>query len=253
MASELLVNSEDGWNDIFLARDVDGNEEDLSEDESDSDYEAVVSRSLSDSEDEVETGPAIELRNTQILRQKWEGKSLVEPIKYVLAVMDRLGINLPIFLDALSWGDADCIQDAKVRYARSSLMKSKELPGILRCWWRPPRSAGSKNKCARGAGPAMESFAAECTQHILNRELEAIAAYLVSPMGEDITEETLTSLVFREVIEDMKNDAPILWQLLCTMAYTPDQQKRNTEKNPDKVSVLIIMDPVKSKVLRVCQ
>ena len=113
MASELLVNSKDDWNDLFLARDVDRKEE-LSEDESDSDYEAVVSRPQSDSEDEMETGPAIELRNTQILREKWEGKSLVEPIKYVLAVMDRLGINLPIFLNALSWGDADCIQDAKV-------------------------------------------------------------------------------------------------------------------------------------------
>ena len=59
MASELLVNSKDDWNDLFLARDVDGNEEELSEDESDSDYEAVVSRS--DSKDEVETGLAIEL------------------------------------------------------------------------------------------------------------------------------------------------------------------------------------------------
>jgi hypothetical protein len=166
--------------------------------------------------------------------------------------MDRLGINVPIFLDALSWGDAGCIQDAKVRYARSSLMNSKELPHILRCWWRPPRSAG-KNKRARGAGPTMESFAAECTQHILNWELEAIATYLVSPMGEDITEETLTSLVFSEVIEDMKNDALTLWQLLRTMAYIPDQQKQNTEKNPDKVSVLIIIDPVKLNVLRLWQ
>ena len=61
MASELLVNSKDDWNDLFLARDVDGNEEELSEDESDSDYEAVVSRPQLDSEDEVETGLAIEL------------------------------------------------------------------------------------------------------------------------------------------------------------------------------------------------
>ena len=61
MASELLVNSKDDWNDLFLARDVDRNEEELSEDESDSDYEAVVSRPQLDSEDEVETGLAIEL------------------------------------------------------------------------------------------------------------------------------------------------------------------------------------------------
>ena len=46
MASELLVNSKDDWNDLFLAWNVDRNEEELSKDESDSDYEAVASRPL---------------------------------------------------------------------------------------------------------------------------------------------------------------------------------------------------------------
>ena len=203
MASEHLINSEDTWHDIFLTRDFDGNEDQVSEDGSDSDYGAdFAGMPQSDSEDETERGPAIDLHNTQILRDKLQGRSLAEPVKYVLAVMDSLGINLPIFLDAFSWGDADCIQDAKIRYARSALMNSKELPGILRRWWRPPRSAGSKNKRARGAGPVMENFAVECTQHILNRELEAIAAYLVSPMGEDITEKALTSLVFKSFAEE---------------------------------------------------
>jgi hypothetical protein len=58
-------------------------------------------------------------------------------------------------------------------------------------------------------------------------------------MGEDITEKALTSLVFKKMIEDMKDKAPTLWKLLRNMAYTPDQQKRNTEKNPDKVSAFI--------------
>ena len=41
----------------------------------------------------------------------------------------------------------------------------------------------------------------------------------------------------QEMIENMKAGAPTLWRLLHAMAYTPDQQKRNTEKNPDKVSL----------------
>ena len=82
----------------------------------------------------------------------------------------------------------------------------------------------------------METFAAECTQSVLNGELEAIATQLVSPVGEDIKEETLTSLIFEEMIIDMQAKAPTLWKLLCSMAYTLGQQKRNTEKNPDKVS-----------------
>ena len=79
MASEHFVNTAEDWNDIFLTRDLDGNEDKASEDESDPDYDDVVvgMTPQSDSEDETEVGPAIELHNTQILRDRLKGKSLV--------------------------------------------------------------------------------------------------------------------------------------------------------------------------------
>ena len=122
MASEYFINTAEDWNDIFLTRDLDGNEDEASEDESDPDYDDVVvgMTPQSDSEDETEVGPAIELHNTQILRDNLKEKSLVGPIRHVLVVMDGMSINLPIFLDALSWGDPECIQDAKIQYARSA-------------------------------------------------------------------------------------------------------------------------------------
>ena len=186
MATENLLAAEDDWNDIFLAQDVDRNEDEQFADESDSDYDDVQTAAMtySDSdEDEIEVRPAIELQNTQVLRDQLEGKSLVGPIRHILTTMDGLGINLPIFLDALSWGDPECIQDAKIRYSRSALMNSKELTGILRRWWKPPRSSGSKKRRSRGAGPVMQNFASECTESILDQELEAIAVHLVSIGG----------------------------------------------------------------------
>jgi hypothetical protein len=82
----------------------------------------------------------------------------------------------------------------------------------------------------------MESFAAECTEVTLNQELEVVASSLISPVGEDIKEETLTSLVFNKMIVGMQNQAPVLWKLLHSIAYTPAQQARNSAKKPDKVS-----------------
>jgi hypothetical protein len=73
---------------------------------------------------------------------------------------------------------------------------------------------GSKNRHTRGAKPVMENFAFECTQHILDQELEAVAAYLVLQMGEDITEEALAGLVFKKMIEAIIDNAPTLWKLL---------------------------------------
>ena len=82
----------------------------------------------------------------------------------------------------------------------------------------------------------MESFAAECTEATINQELEAVASSLISPVSEDIKEETLTSLVFNKMIVSTQNQAPVLWKLLHSMAYTLTQQARNSAKKPDKVS-----------------
>jgi hypothetical protein len=54
-------------------------------------------------EDEVRVGPAIQYERTQNLRNCMTGR-LVDKTQYILEVMDSLGINLTIFLDAVSWG-----------------------------------------------------------------------------------------------------------------------------------------------------
>ena len=50
---------------------------------------------------------------------------LVKKVVKVLDGMEDLGINLTIFLDAISWGDVACISNASVHYACTGLMKSK--------------------------------------------------------------------------------------------------------------------------------
>lgn len=241
MASELDEDNID-WDAIFCARDTEDADEVVPPD-TDSDIEDALSdHNLRDletdgEESEEEAGPAIQHRRTQNLREdlRLKGKDVAEPIRFVLSVMDEVGIDITIFVDGVSWGTPDCVQDAKIRYARSALLKSKELPSILRRWRKPPRPTGSKDKRPKGAKSTLESFASECCLDILDQELEKIAGLLVSPAGEDIKEEELTSLVFDEMIDKMKKNAPTLWHILRSLAYTSEQEKRNTEKNPDKV------------------
>jgi hypothetical protein len=80
MATENLLTAEDDWNDIFLAWNVDENEDRQFTDESDSDYDnawtAAITYSDSD-EDEIEVGSAIELQNTQVLRDQLQRKSVM--------------------------------------------------------------------------------------------------------------------------------------------------------------------------------
>ncbi|TBU22128.1 hypothetical protein BD311DRAFT_869559 [Dichomitus squalens] len=63
-----------------------------------------------------------------------------------------------------------------VQYERSALMGSEELPRILERWYKVPRASSSRHHHVRpqGARKALEEFALECVEEIVDRELEPL-------------------------------------------------------------------------------
>lgn len=76
--------------------------------------------------------------------------------------------------------------------------------------------------------------------------MENIAEIMSSPAGEDIKEETFTSLIFEDMIKEIKSRAPTLWTVLQSLAYTPEQEHRNSKKNPEKVSILYVLSEIET-------
>ncbi len=168
-------------------------------------------------EDEPEE-PPIHLRNTRAMRERLGSTSKLECVVKILQYMDSLNMNLPIFLDALSWGDDACIAHPKVQYARTALMVSEELPRILERWYRVPRSSTTRahHVRPRGARKALEKFAMDVAADVIDRELESTAHLFRSPK-DGLSESALTSFDFAEVasqLEDPSNGAPCLTLLL---------------------------------------
>jgi hypothetical protein len=114
-------------------------------------------------------------------------------------------------------------------------MKSQELPAILRRWWRPPRTPGSSNARSAGVKDVMSSFAHECCMSAVDIELENMAPLFKSPLGDDVTEDQLTGVIFTDLIKNVKMQGPLLWGILYRLAYREEQFVRNTHKKPDKV------------------
>jgi len=67
-----------------------------------------------------------------------------DKVRPVLHALETVGMDLPSFLDALSWGNPDCIKDPTIRISRTKLMKSNKLLRILRHWWKPPVQGGAQ-------------------------------------------------------------------------------------------------------------
>ncbi|KAK7007149.1 hypothetical protein R3P38DRAFT_2793024 [Favolaschia claudopus] len=169
-------------------------------------------------------------RHTQNLRNNLQPGDLLIKVLAVLETLKEQKIDLPIFLDAITWGDQDCVSNPTVQYARSSLMNSEELPKMLGRWYHPPRRSGGRRPA--GARKILLDFAFTCISDTVDTEMKIAAPLFLSP-PEDLSEKHLTDLDFGVLKDQVQRSAPILWHLLHRAAYTPEQEARNKHKNPD--------------------
>ncbi|KAJ6477200.1 hypothetical protein C8R47DRAFT_1178829 [Mycena vitilis] len=178
-------------------------------------------------EEEIEKDDPIELTNVRRAKERLGDASVFDKVKKVLACMQEEGLPLPLFLDALSWGDPRCTADPTCRYARTSLMVSDELPRILERWHKPPRASSSR---PAGARKPLEQFA-----------LKTLSAPLFLSPPEELSEEHLTGFDFGAFKVEIKAGNPVLWEVLRHAAYSHLQESRNKHKDPDMVRKQVIL------------
>ena len=177
--------------------------------------------------------PPIQLEQTRRKKAALHGQDLLPKVLCILDAISNEGLTLSLFLNALSWGDESCTANDRVRFARTGLLLSEELPDILARWYKPPRN---KNKGRRPAGArqAMETFAINCVLQLLEQEMEHAATLFASPPSE-LSEIHLTSFDFKAFISTLKSRCPTTWRVIEQMSYSDNQRMRNTHKSPDMV------------------
>jgi hypothetical protein len=153
---------------------------------------------------------------------------MAERVIKILQYMEELHINLPIFLWAISWNVEELVSNPQARFARTALMLSEELPGILTHWHRPPRqhNAGVRTKAAK---LAMTEWALDTLCDTVDDELLALGPQMQFPQ-EDLSEEALLDIRIQDMIPEVQLNAPVLWKLVCYLTCTQKQARRNKNK-----------------------
>lgn len=134
----------------------------------------------------------------------------------VLRCIDETGLDLAIFLDALSWGCDAVTGDSVAKYQRGLLMNSIELPQIIDRWER-------RSKSAR---PVLVTHAVGLVDRLIKEEMDVVVTRLRCT-GEDLNEENLTLVTEEEMVPMLKPVAPTLWSILKAASHTSQQEKRN--------------------------
>ncbi|KAI0756508.1 hypothetical protein C8Q80DRAFT_1051872, partial [Daedaleopsis nitida] len=158
-------------------------------------------------------------------------------VRAVLACMEEHKIDLPLLLWAISYNEPELVDDHCVRFARTALLSSEEMSGLLKVWARPPRKHGQGTR-SKGASTALDVFAMERVSNFLQRELSAVGAFFRT-FPEDLSEDALLSIDLSEVIATVQSIAPILWSTFRSCAWTSCQEKENVWKDPDVVTTMV--------------
>ena len=174
------------------------------------------------------------LHRNENIRQSFDNRSLSERVRQVLDFMKSVNINLPILLWAISWNIPELISDPKVSAERTALMLSDELPRILAHWRQPPRRHNTGIR-TRAAYITMNRFALDTVLEMVGNEMDALDEIFKSPQ-EELSEESLLSIKWEEMIADVRREAPTTWTLFHHASYTQKQESRNTKKDPDTVT-----------------
>jgi hypothetical protein len=178
------------------------------------------------------SGPHIQ--QTDRCRQFLAGTgNVLNRMLQILDLMDKLHINLPLFLWAISWNVPEVTSDSCVCFVRTALMCSDELSGILRNWHRPPHSHGQGIRM-KAARKALNDWALDTVCNILDEELSLLKPTMSLP-PQELSEEVLLSISWTVMIPEVQTEALTLWRLFRHTLYTPLQDQRNTMKDPDAV------------------
>ncbi len=158
---------------------------------------------------------------------------LSETVVEVLEFMKARQIDLPLLLWSVSWNVPSLVSNAVVKYARTALMHSAELPGLIRTWYRPPRTH-ERGQRTEAAHEPLDKWALEVVMDKVDREMHNLMPLMQSPRAQ-VSEATLLAISWDECISDVKEQAPTTWSILLSAAYTPKQAMRNTQKDPESV------------------
>jgi hypothetical protein len=159
-------------------------------------------------------------------------------VENALNNLRSLGFDLAQLLELILWGNAACTSNQTIKTAHTQLTHYKHLGTLLTMWCHPPPppSGGTRPP---GTRAALEQWANECIKCIIEHDLDKVIAPLLwGPSAREITAKSLLGVDLGNTASNMESKAPRTWKLICHMVYSQMQERCNTFRDPNAVSIM---------------
>ena len=160
----------------------------------------------------------------ELRRESWP--NMKNKVIAVLDYMKKLKINLPILLDAVSFGHDDCRNDYTINSARVQLICSNELPKILEQWYMPPKSSPN-SKRPIGAKWAFQDLAIRVVKDRMCEEMEDAASNFLRTNTHSLLVDDLQVTTYEDIIHNIKIHVPVTFDILVTCATGAKERKKS--------------------------
>ncbi|KAI0073971.1 hypothetical protein K474DRAFT_1710254 [Panus rudis PR-1116 ss-1] len=165
---------------------------------------------------------------------------LYQKVRRIIAFIKEEGLTLAKFMDALSWGNEDCASDSSMASTRRHFFESTEFPILLRRWSKPPGYTTSHKAAPEGAKTRLTEFAIETVIQQVDEELSVLDQYFRPEDGDSFRSHDLIRVDLEELVTAIRENAPVFWEILDSVATTARQKKRNTHKNPTNTILITV-------------
>ena len=151
-------------------------------------------------------------------------ENIASRVRAVLDHIGNVGLDLPIFLDAVCWGNTHLIANSRARYERNVLVHSSELPQILERWEKKSSSAKS----------ALKNHALSTIKTVIDTKMDDATPELTT-VGEEIEEEALLGITQEDMVKRLRPVTETLWEILDSSTTRKDQSRNRYIHNSEKV------------------
>jgi hypothetical protein len=168
-----------------------------------------------------------------------QDEDLAAAVLQIIELMNKLDMNLALFLNAVLWGSTELTGNGQAQWQRTCLLTYHSLADLVQRMYRPPARHNQSGGCGEGGRRVLREWVEGVVIERMERELTASTRKFQQPKLIEFLElSSLLSIGYKSLIQYHQIHSPTTWKILSNGCYTLLAEQRNVKPIELKVDTV---------------